>query len=183
MERSGRRSAPGGLKKALKLIHGFHDEARAQRELRSLNHVKELRHPFLLSLERIDVVDGRLIVVTELADKCLKDYFDECVKKDLDGIPRDQLLSFLRESAEALDFISQDHSLQHLDIKPENLLLLGSHVKVADYGLVKDLHDCTQSIMGGLTPAFSCARTLRRSSHAKLRSVQFGHCLPRHADW
>ncbi len=31
------------------------------------------------------------------------------------------------------------HDLQHLDIKPQNLFLFGTHIKVADFGLVKDL--------------------------------------------
>ena len=147
--------APGGLMKAIKFIYGFHDEARAQRELKSLNHILGLRHPFLLSLERIEVVNGRLVIVTELADKSLPDRFDECVSEGLPGIPRSELLKYMREAADGLDFMGHTHSLQHLDIKPENLLIVSGHIKVADFGLVKDIHDCTQSVMGGLTPAFA----------------------------
>jgi serine/threonine protein kinase len=147
--------APGGIAKAIKFIYGFHDEMRAQRELKSLNHIKQLRHPFLLSLERIDIVDGRLVIVTELADKCLADRYDECIDEGLGGIPRKELVGYMREAADALDYIGRTHSLQHLDIKPENVLLLSGHVKVADFGLVKDIQDCTQSVMGGLTPAYA----------------------------
>lgn len=43
--------APGGLMKAVKILFGYHDERRATDELKSLDRVKELRHPFLLSLE------------------------------------------------------------------------------------------------------------------------------------
>ena len=81
-------AAPGGIFKALKIIYGFHDENRAQRELKSLDRIKEVRHPFLLSLERIEVVDGRLVVITELAEKSLKDRFSECRVRGLPGIPR-----------------------------------------------------------------------------------------------
>ncbi len=147
--------APGGLRKAIKLIYGYHDESRAQRELKSLNYIKELRHPFLLSLERIEIVDGRLLIVTELADKSLCDRFDACLQEGLIGIPRAELLNYVREAADALDYITKSHSLQHLDIKPENILLVSGHVKVADFGLVKDIQNCTQSVMGGLTPAFA----------------------------
>ena len=69
--------APGGLSKALKIIYGFHDEKRAQSELKALDRVKALRHPFLLSLERIEVFEGQLVVVSELADKSLAEAFDE----------------------------------------------------------------------------------------------------------
>ena len=147
--------APGGLGKAIKFIYGYHDENRAQRELKALNRIKEVRHPFLLSLERIDIVDGQMVVITELADMSLKDRFDQCVDSGLKGIPRAELLTYMRDAADALDFISVEHRLQHLDVKPENLLLVSGHVKVADYGLVKDIHDGTQSLMGGLTPAFA----------------------------
>src|SRR4029079_3932141 len=114
-----------------------------------------VRHPFLLSLERIEVVDGQLLIVTELADCSLKDRFEEFRKKGLAGIPREDLLAFMRDTADALDYMSMQHSLQHLDVKPENLLLVGGRVKVADFGLVKDIHDGTNSMMGGLTPIYA----------------------------
>ena len=61
----------------------------------------------------------------------------------------------MRDAADVLDYMSEEHSLQHLDIKPENLLLLAGRVKVADFGLVKDIHDATASMMGGLTPLYA----------------------------
>lgn len=150
-----RADAPGGLSKAVKLVFGFHDEARASRELKALNRIKDLRHPFLLSLERIEVIDAQLVVVTELADCCLKDRFDECRKEGLPGIPREELLRYLADSAEALDYMTEVHSLQHLDVKPENLLVVGNHAKVADFGLVKSIQDVTASMMAGLTPLYA----------------------------
>lgn len=147
--------APGGISKAIKLIYGYHDQDRAQSELKALNRIKDLRHPFLLSLERFDIFDGRLVIVTELADMSLKDRFQQCLDDGLPGVPRDELLNCLKDAADALDFISESHSLQHLDIKPENLLLVSGHVKVADFGLVKEIQDVGQSFMGGLTPMYA----------------------------
>ncbi|MEX0793307.1 MAG: tubulin-like doman-containing protein [Pirellulaceae bacterium] len=147
--------APGGLAKAVKIIFGFHDETRASRELKALNRIKFARHPFLLSLERIDVVDSQLVVVTELADCSLKDRFDEYREQGATGIPRPELIRYLMDTAEALDFMCSEHSLQHLDVKPENLLIVGSHAKVADFGLVKSIQDATASMMAGLTPIYA----------------------------
>ena len=65
------------------------------------------------------------------------------------------MLRYTRCSAEALDYLSNSHGLQHLDIKPENLLVTGEHVKVADFGLIKDLHQASQSLMSGMTPAYA----------------------------
>ena len=147
--------APGDLTKAIKFVYGLLDEDRATRELKALSRIKSVRHPFLLSLERIEIVDGQLLIVTELADCSLKDRFEECRKTGQAGIPRDELLKHLRDAADALDYMSEQHSLQHLDVKPENLLLLGGRIKVADFGLVKDIQDHTASMMGGLTPVYA----------------------------
>lgn len=147
--------APGGLIKALKFVYGLLDEDRATREMKAIQRIKGVRHPFLLSIERIEVVDGQLIFVTELADNSLKDRFDQCRKEGRPGIARDELLQHLRDTADALDYMSEHHTLQHLDVKPENLLLVGGRIKVADFGLVKDLHEGSASMMGGLTPIYA----------------------------
>jgi hypothetical protein len=148
-------TAPGGLCKAIKFVYGFLDDERATRELKALSRVKLVRHPFLLSLERIEVVDGQLVIITELADQSLKDRHEQCKAAGMVGVPRDELLGYLRDAADALDYMREKYSLQHLDVKPENLLLLGNHVKVADFGLVKDINDTRASMMGGLTPIYA----------------------------
>ena len=89
--------APGGLKKAIKIVHGFHDEKRAQSELKALERIKEVRHPFILSLERFEIVNSKLIVVSELADKSLADLANEYVDQGESGIPRDELLGYTRD--------------------------------------------------------------------------------------
>ena len=156
-----RAEAPGGLTKAIKFIYGQHHEKRAANELRALERVRAVRHPFLLSLERIEVVDGRLLVVTELADGSVKDRFDMCRLEGLAGIPRNELMVYLRDAADALDFMSDAHTLQHLDIKPENLLLLSGRVKVADFGLVKDVRHSETSLVGGMTPMYAAPEVFR----------------------
>ncbi|MDZ4780877.1 MAG: tubulin-like doman-containing protein [Planctomycetia bacterium] len=146
---------PGGLVKAIKFVYGYLDDDRASRELKALNRIKQVRHPFLLSIERIEVVDGQLMIVTELAEMSLKDRFEQCRAERLPGIPREELLIYLGDAADALDFMRVSHSLQHLDVKPENLLLLGGRVKVADFGLVKDIGVTEASLMGGMTPVYA----------------------------
>src|SRR5271170_7039145 len=88
--------APGGLFKAIKFVYGnlnsFDVEgARAEQERNALKRVKEVRHPFVLSLERIEEVDGELVIVMELAEKSLHDLYVECQSAGLVGIPRDDL--------------------------------------------------------------------------------------------
>jgi hypothetical protein len=148
-------TAPGGLFKALKVIYGDLTGPRAEQEFRSLERIKAVRYPFLLSIERVEVVEGQLLIVTELADRSLMNRFQECCDAGQTGIPRQELIEYLRDAADALDYMSEEHDLQHLDVKPENLLLLGGRIKVADFGLVKDLMGTSPRLTGGVTPIYA----------------------------
>src|SRR5882757_5497177 len=156
--------APGGLLKAMKFVFGDLDAADedsrpAEQELKALKRVQTIRHPYILSLERYDIVDGQLMIVMELADKNLWDRFRECRATGLQGIPREELMRYMEETAEALDLMNMEYQLQHLDIKPQNLFLVYNHVKVADFGLVKDLAGMMASLTGGVTPVYAAPET------------------------
>src|SRR5207248_7032768 len=103
--------APGGLLKAIKFVYGdLQAEAedgvrRAEQELKALRRVQSVRHPYLLSLERYDIIDSRLLIVMELADRNLWDRFRECRSQGLAGIPREELLGYIQEAAEVLDLM------------------------------------------------------------------------------
>src|SRR5262249_19255777 len=99
--------------------------------------------------------------VTELADCSLWDRFKECRAGGLPGIPRDELLGYLGEAAEALDLMNGQYQLQHLDIKPQNLFLVHQHVKVADFGLVKDLEGKQAALTGGVPPVSAAPETFQ----------------------
>ena len=147
--------APGGLLKAVKFVYGEMSGRQASQEIKALERIKEVRHPFVLSLEHAEIVDGQLIMVTELADGTLLDRFEVCRAEGAAGIPREELLLYLRDAAEALDFLSSQFHLQHLDVKPSNLFLIGAHLKVGDFGLVREICHRTAMSMGGLTPIYA----------------------------
>lgn len=158
---------PGGLYKAVKFVPNQDETAGpAFQERQALQLVKAIRHPFILSLERVEVVDGELVIVMELADKSLFGLLEDYQKQNLSGIPREELLGYLLEAAEALDWMNFGHGLQHLDIKPHNLFLISNHVKVADFGLVDRLTDMEKSHPvqrqgGGITPLYAAPELLR----------------------
>src|SRR5688572_23749165 len=147
--------APGGLFKAIKFVYGDLHSAddregfRAEQELKALSRVKTVHHPYILSLDRFDIVDGQLMIVMELADRTIWDRFRECRSQGLPGIPREELIRYMEEVAEALDLMNSQFQLQHLDIKPQNIFLVFNHVKVADFGLVKDLGNRGAATMTG----------------------------------
>jgi serine/threonine protein kinase len=148
--------APGGLAKAVKIVYGDDPEARrVSGELKALSRIKDVRHPLLLSIERIEVAAGNLVIVTELADCSLRQHFQRCREANSVGIEQGELLGLLGDAADALDFLYRQFSLQHLDVKPENILLIGGRAKVGDFGLVKHLYERSASLVGGMTPTYS----------------------------
>ena len=160
--------APGGLTKAIKFVYGSLDGIEDSRtiasdELQAVERVKSIRHPFLISLERVESVGGELVIVMELADKSLFQVLVEYRASGHPGVPRTELLGYLRDAAEALDLMNHEHGLQHLDIKPHNLFLVSKHVKVADFGLVASHGTCRFGSSSGVTPIYASPETFQGS--------------------
>jgi serine/threonine protein kinase len=157
--------APGGLLKAIKIVQGDPRSGNpdaphlAAQELKALRRVQAVRHPYLLSIDRYDVIEGRLLIVTELADCSLWDRFREFHSQGRPGIPRDDLIRYLLEAAEVLDLMQGTHQLQHLDVKPQNLFLVQDHVKVGDFGLVEALEAAQAVASGGVSPFYAAPET------------------------
>jgi serine/threonine protein kinase len=156
--------APGGIFKAIKFVYGSlngldNDSTRAEEELRAVQLIKSIRHPFLLSIDRVECISGEVVIVTELADRNLHELGQHYTAQGLPGIPREELLVYLREVAEVLDVLNQKFDLQHLDIKPHNLFLVSNHVKVADFGLVNSMSGAVtaklQATMSAVTPLYA----------------------------
>ncbi len=149
--------APGGLFKAIKFVPAgdnslIEGSSRSREELRAIQHIRDIRHPFLVSMERVEVVGDDLVIVMELADQSLDDLLRDGREAGQAGLPRADLLRYLTEAAEVLDLMHLEYGLQHLDVKPRNLFLVRGHVKVADFGLVQSLGD-TQPRPGEAGPA------------------------------
>ncbi|MGE3809753.1 MAG: protein kinase [Gemmataceae bacterium] len=93
----------------------------------------------------------------------LLDRWKEASQSHLPGIPRDELLEYMREAAKGIDFLNSNQRLpggeqvgiQHKDIKPQNLLLVGGTVKVADFGLAKVLYSTVTTASSTMTPAYA----------------------------
>jgi serine/threonine protein kinase len=149
---------PGGLDVALKFIRlSGHSLAL---ELRSLEAVKSIRHPNLVSLFGVWQTDNWLILAMELCDCSLQDLLAELLTRGLPGIPPKYLLSYMSDAANGLDALNAKQ-VQHRDVKPGNLLLLDSGVKVADFGLAKALEHTVASNTGGGTIAYMAPECFR----------------------
>ena len=155
-------TAPGGFAVALKFVRLGHHVGES--ELRSLEAIKDYRHPHLLAVFGAWQAQGHLIVAMELAEKSLEDRLHEVTRQGLRGIPREELLKNIAEGAQGLDFLHEPRhrdgqklheGVQHRDVKPSNLLLVGRGVKVADYGLARVLEHSLTGHTGSMTVAYS----------------------------
>jgi serine/threonine protein kinase len=161
-------SGPGGFHVALKFIRLGDNAGRV--ELRALELMKGIRHAHLLPLFGAWQLHEQLVVAMELADRTLLQRLKEVQAAGMAGIPQAELLEYLREAAKGLDYLneyrpdaSQDGAIgiQHRDVKPQNLLLVGGTVKVADFGLARVLEQTAMSASGSLTPAYTAPEFLR----------------------
>lgn len=113
-----------------------------QNELDRLAHYKQLtQHPFLLTMVGYQVLpvewDGNtwrfLVTIWELARQSLHQRLKECPQ----GIEASELLGYMRDIAEALDYLHA-HQIHHRDIKPPNLFCFeDGHARLGDFGLAK----------------------------------------------
>ena len=71
-------TAPGGLAKAVKIIYGNISDSRAEQELRALGRIREVRHPFLLSLDRgarqVSFLVDRFVSPRPQSQRTLRDF-------------------------------------------------------------------------------------------------------------
>ncbi len=145
--------APGGVNVAVKRIFRPLDDESSQRELQSLQLIRELRHPYLLQTQAFWSLEDRLVIVMELADDSLADWNEAVRKAGGEGVPAAELIAYFLEAAEALDYLHRMNVL-HRDVKPANLLRLKGHAKVADFGLARMMEAKTETASFCGTPLY-----------------------------
>jgi serine/threonine protein kinase len=156
--------APGGIRCAFKIISNLDASQNAQ-EFRLLELMKDLEHDHLMTPQAYWLLDAegrilpegadadsargaatQLVLQTQLAAKNLAQRLKECQDAGWPGIQLQELLPYVRQAADALDYLNTPQhrlgdqllSIQHRNIKPENLLLTKQNrVKISDFGLAK----------------------------------------------
>jgi serine/threonine protein kinase len=118
--------APGGFKVA---VHVGPDRGELELKRRTFERLRQFRHPYLLALHGFWAGNGKLIIVTELADGNLHDRLKECLQQELPGIPVGELIASVHEAAAGLDYL-HGKSVVFRDVKPQRLLQLQGHVKL-----------------------------------------------------
>lgn len=159
--------APGGFHVAFKFVSL---EGRAgEVELQALEIIRNLRHPNLLTVFGTWQQDGRLLIGMELADATLHDELKKAAERGQAGLPGKSLARWTLEAARVIDYLNKPRhfvagakpvGIQHGDIKPQNILLIGKGVKVGDFGLVRLLRAKIERYEGGMTPLYAAPEVL-----------------------
>ena len=133
---------PNGERVALKFMSSA-NAATTSRELRSLQAIQSLDHPNLLRIRQVWSLPGCIVIAMDLADASMLDLFELYVEDFGRMIEPEKVCLYLAQVADALDFLNARRhriegrlvGLQHGDVKPNNILLVGDSARLADYGL------------------------------------------------
>jgi serine/threonine protein kinase, bacterial len=129
---------------AMKFMSGASSNASStSKELRSLQALQSLHHPYLLKTRNVWSLPGCIVIAMDLADGSMLDLFELYYQDLHKPLEIEKLCLYLSQTAEALDFLNaRKHKVdngivgfQHGDVKPNNILLVGDEAKLADYGL------------------------------------------------
>lgn len=126
------------------------------RELASLEHLAQLDHPGLVSVEDRGVVDGIPYIVMGYGG-------DETLATRLSAggpLAADRAADLLARLCAAVQAL-HDHGVVHFDIKPANIFLRGDRPRLGDYGLARLITQSRKTLsMGRGTPLYMAPELL-----------------------
>ncbi|KAF4662800.1 hypothetical protein FOZ61_002169 [Perkinsus olseni] len=118
------------IKKMKKKYYSW-DECMALREVRSL---RKLTHPHIVKLREVIREADELHLVFEYLEMNLY----QLLKNKENAFPEMQVRLYMYQTIMALDFMHK-HGYFHRDLKPENLLVTRDLLKLADFGLAREI--------------------------------------------
>jgi serine/threonine protein kinase len=113
------------------------------REIRSIQAIRQLRHPALTRIHQLWGHRGYIVIVMERADTSVLDLLAGYQSKYGQPMVRRHACQILSQAAAGIDFLNTRQHLiggrlvafQHGDVKPSNMLVFGDKIKLSDFGL------------------------------------------------
>lgn len=186
--------APGGAPVALKIIDL--KEGQGIKEFSAIRLFKSVRHANLVPITGFWLKDAydnlisdtesagtvtlmnkasELLIVMAICDKSLTDRLHECRKQGEESIPSAELMDYMLDAARAIDFLNSPRhdlsggpvAIQHCDIKPQNILLVGGSVQLCDFGLARVLSDTSKPADASVSAYYTAPEMLSESKPSK----------------
>lgn len=136
---------PAGQRVALKFISTarMSRERSTVKEIRSIQTIRSLRNQGLIRIHTVVSIPGWIVVAMELCDGSLMDLLQAYRHECQTAMPPEILFPYLSQVAKTLDFLNtRQHcidnkrvGIQHADVKPNNILLIGEKAVLADFGM------------------------------------------------
>jgi serine/threonine protein kinase len=114
---------------------------------------------------------AELIIAMGLGHKSLADRLEECQRQGLTGIPVDELLKYLQDAARAIDYLNSPRhdlgsdatAIQHCDIKPPNILIVGDAAQVCDFSLARAVDDLRKTSLS-FSPVYAAPEVIESNT-------------------
>jgi formylglycine-generating enzyme required for sulfatase activity len=160
--------APGDFHVALKFLRL--ETRQAGVEQQALEVIRNIRHVHLLDVQFARRVADCLVIAMPLCEQTLLDRLRVCRAEGKPGVPRKELLRYMGELSRAVDYLNEPRhraedgglvGVQHRDIKPHNIFLVGGGVRLADFGLAKILAATAASTQGSMTAAYAAPEVIQ----------------------
>lgn len=147
-----------------------------ERFLREIQICARLTHPHILPLLDSGTAGERpYFVMPYVAGESIRDRL-----KRVGQFPIDEAVTLTRDVADALDY-AHAAGVLHRDVKPENVLLLGNHAVVLDFGVGRALSAATEGpadiTVAGMvvgTPAYMSPEQAAGEANLDGRSDEYG---------
>ncbi len=155
--------------------------------------IRNIRHPHLLDVQFALRWGGCLVFAMPLCEQSLADRLRKCQEQGHSGLPKDELLRYMRELAEAIDYLNDPRhpvgdgegpghgrlaGVQHRDVKPQNAFLMGGSVRLADFGLAKLMEASLGAHSGCMSPYYVAPEELHGlvSRHSDQYALAVTYC-------